>query len=167
MASPRPIVGEQLPTAVIASIPAVRPDFSGLWQLSVDKSTFRGPAPKDILVTIQHREPTLIQTMVIVAVDGGEQQQTFTFDTTGGASPNVVGGREVQIRAQWSDSELVIESVLSTPNGTFEFKDHWSLSADGQTLRMAHIDDPLAGQVAVLERAAPEHASSFNANRDA
>ena len=142
-------------------VPQSRPDFSGLWQLNVEKSTFLGQAPKELLVKIQHREPTLIQTMFIVAVDGGEQQQTFTFDTTGGESTNVAGGREVQSRAHWSDSELVIESVLKTPNRTFHFRDHWSLSADGQTLRMAHIDDDLAGQIAVLKKAAPELASTF------
>jgi hypothetical protein len=39
-------------------------------------------------------------------------------------------------------------------------QNHWSLSADGQTLRMAHLDDDLAGQIAVLE-AAPEAAMRF------
>jgi hypothetical protein len=122
--------------------------------LNLEKSTFHRQAPKEILMKIQHREPALIQTIRIVAVDGGEQQQTFTFDTTGGESTNAAGGGEVQTRAHWSDSQLVIESVLKTPNRTFRFRDHWSLSADGQTLRMAHVDDDLAGQVAVLEKVA-------------
>lgn len=141
-----------------------RPDFSGLWRLNLEKSTFpRGPAPKEILVKIEHREPTLIQTMLVVAADGSEQQLTFTYDTTGGETRNATGAGEGQSRAHWGGSELMIESVLRTPNRTFLFKDHWSLSADGQTLRMAHLDDDLAGQIAVLEKASSEDAARFKA----
>jgi hypothetical protein len=139
--------------------PQSRPNFSGLWQLNPGESTFRGQAPKELLMKIQHRESTLVQTMLIVAADGGEQQQTFTYDTTGGESTNVVSGREGRSQVRWSDSELVIESEMKTPNRTFHFKDHWSLSADGRTLRMAHLDDDLAGQVAVFEKAPPELAA--------
>jgi hypothetical protein len=60
--------------------------------------------------------------------------------------------RRLQRRARWSNSPLVIESVLKTPARTFPFKDQWSLSADGQTLRMVHLEDDLAGQVAVLDK---------------
>ena len=110
---------------------------------------------------IEHREPTVIQTILVVAADGGEQQHTYTFDTTGGESSNAMGSGEGQTRARWNRSELVIESVLRTPDRTYHFKDHWSLSADGRTLRMAHVDDDLAGQVAILEKASPESATRF------
>src|SRR5947208_1295394 len=97
-----------------ALAPHSRPDFSGLWRLHLEKSTFpRGPAPKEILVKIEHREPTLIQTMLVVAADGDEQQQTFTYDTTGGESTVATCGGEGQTRAHWNGSELVIESVLN------------------------------------------------------
>jgi hypothetical protein len=33
------------------------------------------------------------------------------------------------------------------------FRDHWSLSEGGSTLRIEHRDDDLAGQVAVFEQA--------------
>jgi hypothetical protein len=41
-------------------------------------------------------------------------------------------------------------------------KDHWSLSDDGRTLTMAHRDDDLAGQVAVLERRSETNTTSFD-----
>ena len=154
-------IGFMMPLA-FALAPHSRPDFSGLWRLHLEKSTFpRGPAPKEILVKIEHREPTLIQTMLVVAADGTEQQLTFTYDTTDGETRNATGAGEGQSRAHWTGSELVIESKLKTPNRTFHFEDHWSLSADGQTLRMAHLDDDLAGQIAVLEKAPPEAAVRF------
>jgi hypothetical protein len=142
-------------------VPESKPDFSGLWRLNVERSTFQGPAPKELLMRIQHRQPTLIQTILVVAADAGEQQLTFTYDTTGGETRNATGAGEGQSRTHWSGSELVIESVMRAPNRTFHFKDHWSLSADGLTLRMAHLDDDLAGQIAVLERASPEVAARF------
>jgi hypothetical protein len=103
----------------------------------------------------------LTQTMLIVAADGGEQQRTFTFDTSGSESTNTTAAGEIQSRAHWNGSELVIDSVLRTPSRTFHFSDHWSLSPDGQTLKMAHPDDDLAGQVAILEKASPDAAARF------
>ena len=77
-----------------------KPYFSGLWRLNLEKSTFtRGPAPKEILVKIEHREPTLIQTMLIVGADGGEQQRTFEYDTSGEQSSITISGSEGQTRA--------------------------------------------------------------------
>jgi len=136
------------------------PDFSGVWELNLKRSNFRGPEPKEIVVTIQHREPTLTQAMRVVAADGGVQHLTFTYDTTGEESTNATAAGEVQSRARWNGSELVIDSILTTPSRASHFSDHWSLSPDGQTLTMAHPDDDLAGQVAILERAR-ETAATF------
>ncbi len=136
-------------------------NFSGLWQLNLEKSTFRGPAPKELLAKIDHRDPNLIQTMLIVAVDGSEQQQTFTYQTNGRESRTKVGSGEGQSRAHWNGSELIIDSVRTTPNRAFHFSDHWSLSSDGQTLQMAHRDGDLAGQVAVFDKAPPAVAARF------
>src|SRR5262249_21717555 len=143
-------------TRKVRNITHSRSDFTGLWRLNLEKSTLHGQAPKELLMKIQHREPTLIQTMLVVAADGREQQQTCTYDTAGGESRHAMAAGEGQSCAHWSGSELVIESTLNTPTRTFHFKDHWSLSADGQTLRMAHRDDDLAGQSALLEKAPPE-----------
>lgn len=144
-----------------ALAPPSTPDFSGLWRLNLEKSTFRGQAPKELLVKIQHSEPTLVQTMLVVAADGGERLLTFAYDTAGGESTNAVAGGEGQSRARWIGSELVIESELKTASRTLRFRDHWSLAPDGQILRMAHLDDDLAGQVAVLEKAPPDIAARF------
>jgi hypothetical protein len=137
-----------------------KPDFSGWWVLNLDKSTFRAQPPKDILVKIQHREPKLIQTILVVTASG-EQQQTFTFDTGGVESTLSVAGGQGHSRAHWNGSELIIDSVLQAPSRMFNFSDHWSLSSDGQTLRMAHLDDDLAGQVAVLHRASSDIDARF------
>jgi hypothetical protein len=73
-----------------------------------------------------------------------------------------VPGGTGESRAHWNGAQLVIETVLTTPARTFRFEDHWTLSDDGETLQMAHVDDDLAGQVAVLEKASPELAARFH-----
>jgi hypothetical protein len=140
-----------------------KPDFSGLWRLNLEKSTFtRGPAPKEIVVNIEHHEPTLIESMLVVAVDGSEQRQNVTYDTRGEQSNVAVSGGEGLSRARWNGRELVIDSTFRTASRTFHFSDHWSLSRDAHTLTMAHPDDDLAGQVAVFERAPTNVAGRFN-----
>jgi hypothetical protein len=57
---------------------------------------------------------------------------------------------------------LVIESAMKVADREVRLRDHWSLSADGQTLTMAHPDDDLAGQTSVLEKAGPEAAAKFD-----
>jgi hypothetical protein len=39
------------------------------------------------------------------------------------------------------------------------FKDHWVLSADGETITMAHRDDDLDGLVSILEKVSCESAT--------
>jgi hypothetical protein len=68
---------------------------------------------------------------------------------------------EGQSRAHWNGLELIIDSVLETPNRTLHFSDHWSLSSDGLTPKMPHRDDDLAGQIAVFEKAPADVAARF------
>jgi hypothetical protein len=127
------------------------PDFSGVWEMNLEKSVLRGPPPKRILTIIEHQEPRLIQQLLVTNADGEEQRMTFSFRTDAETS-NVIGSASAQTQARWEGAELVIESRMKTPGRNAYFKDHWSLSEDGQTLTMAHRDDDLAGQISVLER---------------
>ena len=146
---------------VAATVVDSRPNFSGVWQLNREKSRFRGPAPRDIVVRIEHHEPRLVQAILTVAADGREQQQTFTFDIGGSESMFATPLGEGTSRARWNGSELIIDAILNTPSRVFRFRDHWTLSADRHTLQMAHRDDDLAGQMAILEKAPADLAARF------
>ena len=111
----------------------------------------RGSVPTQILMYIEHRDPTLIQQILLTDADGAEKRQTFSC-RTGVEMKNSVGGVELQSAVQWIGSELVIESRFNARGREFYFKDHWSLSEDGRTLTMAHRDDDLAGQISHLEK---------------
>ena len=128
-----------------------RPDFSGVWEMNFEKSVMRGLAPKRILMTIEHREPRLIQQVLLTNADGTEQRMNFTF-ATDAETANPVGGSVAQTRAWWEGTELVIESKMKLPGRDVYYKDYWSISGDGRTLTMAHHDDDLDGQISVLEK---------------
>ena len=133
-------------------IPAASPpDFSGVWEMNIARSALRGPTPKRVVAIIEHREPKIIQQLLITKVDGAEQQMTFRF-ATDAETTNAIGDASGQTLAWWEGEELVVEFRMKTPSRDVCVKDHWSLSEDGQTLTMAHLDDDLAGQISVFER---------------
>jgi hypothetical protein len=137
-----------------------KPNFTGVWQLDATKSHMLGRPFIRMIAKIEHHEPALTQTVVVIDVNGRRQQLTFKFLTSGEESVNGVGQGEMRTRASWQDEELLIESWLVVGEHTSAFRDYWLLSKDGDTLTMEHRDDDLAGQVAVLARA-PEAQVEF------
>jgi uncharacterized protein YbbK (DUF523 family) len=124
---------------------ATRPNFTGVWEADLARSVLRGPRPARILSKIEHREPHLVQELV---ADG--RCAVFRYETTGQETANSLSGAAATSRARWHGRELVIESWLETPGRRLRFENHWSLSADGRTLTMAHRDDDLVGQVVIF-----------------
>jgi len=132
------------------------PNFSGVWELNLAKSQLKGPSPRRIAVTIEHGGTIIRQLVQVTSASGVEQQNEFVFQTTGVATPIAFGGNAGQASARWRGSTLIVETTLTAAGRELNFRDHWSLSPDGGALTMAHLDDDLAGQVSVLERAAPQ-----------
>ena len=114
------------------------------------RSVLRGPQPECLSITIVHREPRLDQEMIVRQAGGAEQRLVFSYMTTGEETTNDFGGRPARSRLHWDGTELVIESWIESAGRELRFEDHWSLSVDGQTLTMAHHNDPLDGQIALL-----------------
>jgi hypothetical protein len=86
-------------------------------------------------------------------MDGSEDRVVFRCRTTGDEITNSIHGAVLRSRSRWQGTELVIESWMNLGGRENYFRDHWSLSADGQVLTMEHRNDDLAGQITVLERA--------------
>ena len=138
-----------------------RPNFSGVWQLNIEKSRFRGKTPGKILMKIEHTEPKLVQRILVAQPDGSENMLVFTYETTGQETNQPQAGATARSQARWESSELIIESWMKTGDRGLHFKDHWSLSSERNVLTMTHRDDDLAGQTSVLEKAPPEAAQKF------
>lgn len=126
-------------------------NFSGTWRLNLERSTIRGPLPNHVVVKIEHEEPKLEQEVISIDSSGHERRQTFTCEI-GLESINTVQGSTARTHARWEGAELVIETWMKAAGRDLHFKDHWSISDDGQTLSMIHRDDDLAGQTSILER---------------
>lgn len=132
-----------------------------MWRLNLNKSKFLHSRPARMLVRIEYRDPWLIDTTLTIDASGGTVQDVFTAFTSGEEFVNVIRGTNLRSRASWEGNELLIESWADVGERKAHFRDHWSLSEDGSTLRMEHRDDDLAGQVAVFEKAR-EAASEFD-----
>jgi len=132
------------------------PNFSGVWELNLEKSRLKGAVPRRITVQIDHDATTIRQIVLVVSASGQEQTHSFTFSTTGVAAPVTFGNNVGETSARWKESTLIVESRVPVGGRELHFRDHWSLSSDGGVLTMAHPDDDLAGQVSVLERSLSE-----------
>ena len=115
--------------------------MAGLWEVDLARSRLMGPPPRRVLMKIAHEGDELKHAMLVTRPDGTEQRAVATY------RPRPDGDRV----------------VIETTYGGREFRDYWSLSDDGQTLTMAHLDDALAGQISILTRpmsAAPDPAAA-------
>lgn len=137
-------------------------NFSGAWVADLSKSTFTGPKPAIVRLTIEHRNPELRQELIVTKPDGTENRAVFICRTTGEEGNSLLNGNVVRGHARWVDQELVIETWMKFGEREVYFCDCWSLSPNEQTLVMEHRDDVLAGQKLILERI-----SSAPAQKDA
>ena len=125
-------------------------NFSGVWKGNLEKSKLLGPAPKAVLVKVNHADPELIVEMVITKMDDTEDRVLFRGLTNGEEVANPVHGIQVRSRS-WAGTELFVESWMKLGGREGHFRGFWSLSGDGQRLAMEHRED-LAGQITLLER---------------
>ena len=126
--------------------------FSGAWIVDMSKSTFSGPKPATMRLTIEHRDPELRQELIITKSDGAEDRAVFICRTTGEEGKCLLNGNAVRGHAHWADHELIIQTWMKFGELELYFCDCWSLSPDGQTLVMEHRNDILVGQKVILDR---------------
>jgi len=128
-------------------------NLAGVWNADLSRSKFIGPSPKEMTVKISHVGPELTEEILATRPDGNVETIVFKCRTDGKLGTSQLNGNEVRGRAPWQGDKLVIESWLQAGERSVYLCDYWSLSSDGRTLSMEHIDDDLAGQLTVLHRA--------------
>jgi len=131
-------------------------NFSGVWRADLQESKFLGPSPTSIVISIDHLDRRLVETVTVTKPDGSEERVTFECLINGERTINLLNGIEIPGRSRWEGEELVIESWMKFGEREDYFCDCWSLCPDGRVLTMEHRNDALAGQVTVLERTASE-----------
>lgn len=127
-------------------------NLTGTWNADLSRSRFVGSSPKGLTVKISHIEPELTEEILVTRLDGSMEKVSFKCRTDGTLGTNQLNGKEVPGSARWQGDNLVIESWMQAGERTVHLCDHWSMSSDGNTLSMEHINDDLAGQLTVLYR---------------
>lgn len=89
-----------------------KPDFSGTWQLDLQRTRFgEVPQPKHLVLQIEHREPE-IQILMTTTTDDGDTRETLKLTTDGKQYAHTVQGRACMASAQWywwQGRRLVVE----------------------------------------------------------
>lgn len=118
-------------TCLCASIAGAqtKPNFSGAWKMSREKSKFADGGPDAILIKIDHKEPAFVEDWTMSTPDG-ERSFQAKYTTDGKETEQEVLGRTAKTSAKWEGDALVIEFK---EGGGF-FKRKITLSADGKTM---------------------------------
>jgi len=118
------------------------PNFTGTWTLDLAKSDF-GPAPPpdSVVMTIDHKEPTVKSTTVQKGSQGDATNES-TITTDGKENVN-------KLRAAGIDQDvkkLTTERALEIQGMTISMNDAWELSGDGKVLTIVReINTPQGG----------------------
>jgi len=104
-----------------------KPDFTGQWELNVQKSDLGGAPMTKLTVHIEHKDPTFTYTAK-ATVNGQDFDESETFKTDGTPAQD---SRGATVRAHWENETLVIESTAA--DGSPLDETHITLSADGNT----------------------------------
>lgn len=123
---------------------ADHPNFSGDWNLNIDKSNM-GPMPPPTSMTrkVEHSDPALTFTEAVVGSPQGDMTTTFKVTTDGKETTNQLMGNPAKTTAKWDGDTLVIDLSLDFQGTEVKMTDKWVLGDDGKTLTdNRHITAP-------------------------
>ena len=121
-------------------LPAKKPDFSGSWELNVQKSDMGGAPVTRISVQIDHKDPVFKYTAKATA-NGQDFEEAETFSTDGTPTHD---SRGATVKGRWDGETLVFETTGADNQPLDETR--LTLSADGKTTTRDYVrktaDDP-------------------------
>ena len=124
-----------------------KPDFSGRWKLNVEKSDFGGaPGPTSLTSRIEHRGPEL-KVHSEIAGPQGQYATDYKWFTDGRENVNTVRGNEIHATVVWEGAALKATSTTEANGTKLTLVDQWSLSQDGQVLKIERIIQAPRGNV--------------------
>lgn len=117
--------------AALASAQTKHPDLTGTWKMNPEKSQFERGGPSAITLKIDHKEPAISETLMLVT-DGGDRSVDAKYTTDGKETAQEVIGTTAQTSAKWEGDALTIDWKIE--NASFSRK--ITVSADGKTMTM-------------------------------
>ncbi len=137
--------GQTAPPPTPGTLP--KPDFSGRWRMSKEKSDFGSFHVPDIVVRIVDDHGPTMNVHTVQTV--GEKTSTVdtTYFTDGSITKNVINGRDAESKTFWDGPVLVVRTSMRNSKGMQEdIVDRWELSEDKQTLTTtSHVDTEAGG----------------------
>ena len=114
---------------------ANKPDLTGEWRLVIGKSNFaKRPAPKSMIVSIDHREPAFIMNIKEQTAENNIDGTVF-WSTDGIERINEVLGNQLRAKGQWDGSVLEVRSAGTFGPNEIALTDRFELTSNGQTLQ--------------------------------
>jgi hypothetical protein len=111
---------------------AAKPNFSGVWNLDLQKSKLQTPAPDSGVFNIDHKEPSFHLSRTFMQ---GGQSDTWSIDqTTDGKE--VIQEEQTETfrgRLKWDGTDLILDSTISIKGRTATNVVRYHLSEDGRT----------------------------------
>jgi hypothetical protein len=122
-----------LTLSLVAGQVAAKPDFSGVWNLDLQKSKLQIPVPDSGVFNIDHKEPAFRLSRTFLK---GGQSDTWSVDLTTDGKEVVQEEKTETFRGRlrWEGSDLVLDSTISIKDRTATNVVRYHLSADGRTL---------------------------------
>jgi len=122
-----------LTLAVGAGQNAAKPDFSGVWNLNLQKSKLQIPAPDSGVFNIDHKEPSFHLARTFVK-DGKNDNWSIDLTTDGKEVVQEEKTETFRGRLRWDGNDLVLDSTISLKDRTATNVVRYHLSDDDQTL---------------------------------
>jgi hypothetical protein len=128
-------------TVATMAVAADKPNFSGDWTLDAGKSDFGPiPAPQSMTRKVEHSDPSVSFTEVMVGGPQGDQTSTTKWSADGKETTNDMMGNPVKWTAKWDGDALVANAKADFQGNEITLAHKWTLSADGKVLTDAfHI----------------------------
>src|SRR5258708_37082314 len=149
--------GLALSLAIICALSAVcqaqSPDLSGVWRRNPAKSQSSGNPPEDMRVKIDQNGSDVT---IVIRVRNKGQEETMTERLRVGAddNKNEIHGAPMTSKAVWDGATLAVTSVAAFGQQQLHMNDHWTLSADKQTLTFKEVhqfgSEPTAEDIQVF-----------------
>ena len=112
---------------------AAKSNFSGVWNLALQKSKLQIPAPDSGVFNIDHKEPSFHLSRTFLK--GGESD-TWSIDLTTDGKEVVQAGQTETFRGRlrWEGNDLILDSTITIKDRTATNVVRYHLSDDGLTL---------------------------------
>jgi hypothetical protein len=134
------------------------PNFSGIWQLNLEKTKLPGPPPKRMLLKVNHHDPTLETTIIATGSAGPEMRNSSTYTASG---EEVVDANGQRLRSHWEGADLVVETTVKRGDKENHASMRLSVSAEAKELTLTQSNE--RGSVLMFfERAPTALAAEFD-----